>query len=67
MSTSNRLPLGTATAWPSPARGAEHVAPVHPGTSGSRPIEIERLATYRGETVEQFSARFVRQVGDRTA
>jgi uncharacterized protein len=27
--------------------------------------EIERLATYRGETVDQFSAKFVRQVGDR--
>ena len=27
--------------------------------------EVERLATYRGETVEQFSLKFVRQVGDR--
>jgi len=27
--------------------------------------EIERLAEFRGETVEQFSAQFVRRVGDR--
>ena len=27
--------------------------------------EIGRLAAWRGETVEQFSARFVRQVGER--
>jgi Fe-S-cluster containining protein len=27
--------------------------------------EIERLATYRGETIEQFSGKFVRQVGER--
>jgi Fe-S-cluster containining protein len=27
--------------------------------------EIDRLASFRGETTEQFSARFVRQVGDR--
>ncbi len=27
--------------------------------------EIERLAEFRGETVEQFSTRFVRQVDDR--
>jgi Fe-S-cluster containining protein len=26
--------------------------------------EIQALAEYRGETVEQFSARFVRRVGD---
>jgi Fe-S-cluster containining protein len=27
--------------------------------------EIKRLASFRGETVEQFCAKFVRQVGDR--
>jgi len=29
------------------------------------PEEIERIAEFRGETVKQFAARFVRQVGDR--
>jgi Fe-S-cluster containining protein len=27
--------------------------------------EIQRLAEFRGETVEEFTARFVRRVGDR--
>jgi Fe-S-cluster containining protein len=27
--------------------------------------EIQQLAEFRGETIEQFTARFVRQVGDR--
>jgi Fe-S-cluster containining protein len=29
------------------------------------PEEIQRIAEYRGEPVEQFTARFVRRVGDR--
>ena len=29
------------------------------------PDEVARLAEFRGETVEQFAARFVRRVGDR--
>jgi Fe-S-cluster containining protein len=36
-----------------------------PGYVWVSPEEIESLARHRGETVEQFSARFVRQVGRR--
>jgi len=36
-----------------------------PGYVWVSPEEIERIAEFRGETVKQFSARFVRQVGDR--
>jgi Fe-S-cluster containining protein len=36
-----------------------------PGYVWVSPDEIRRLAEFRGETVEQFSAKFVRRVGDR--
>ncbi len=36
-----------------------------PGYVWVTPEEIERLATYRGQTVDEFSAKFVRRVGDR--
>jgi Fe-S-cluster containining protein len=36
-----------------------------PGYVWVTPDEIERLAAFRHETVEEFSARFVRLVGDR--
>lgn len=36
-----------------------------PGYVWVTPEEIERLAQFRGQTVEAFSAKFVRQVGDR--
>ncbi len=35
-----------------------------PGYVWVSPEEIERLAEFRGETVEQFAAKFVRQVND---
>jgi Fe-S-cluster containining protein len=36
-----------------------------PGYVWVSPGEIERLAEYRGESVERFSSTFVRQVGER--
>jgi uncharacterized protein len=36
-----------------------------PGYVWVSPEEIEQLARYRGQTVEAFSARFVRKVGER--
>ena len=36
-----------------------------PGYVWVSPEEIDRLAEFRGETVEQFAAKFVRRVGDR--
>jgi uncharacterized protein len=36
-----------------------------PGYVWVSPEEIERLAEYRGETVEQFSSKYVRNVGGR--
>jgi uncharacterized protein len=36
-----------------------------PGYVWVTPEEIERLAQYRGQTVVEFSAKFVRQVGQR--
>jgi Fe-S-cluster containining protein len=36
-----------------------------PGYVWVSPDEIERLAEFRGETVDQFTMRFVRKVGDR--
>lgn len=36
-----------------------------PGYVWVGPVEIARIADYRGETVEEFSSRFVRQVGRR--
>lgn len=36
-----------------------------PGFVWVDPVEIGRLAAFRGETVDQFSRKFVRQVGDR--
>jgi uncharacterized protein len=36
-----------------------------PGYVWVSPDEIEKLAEFRGETVEQFGARFVRKVGER--
>jgi Fe-S-cluster containining protein len=36
-----------------------------PGFVWVSPEEVERLAEFRGETVEQFSSKFVRKVGDR--
>jgi Fe-S-cluster containining protein len=36
-----------------------------PGYVWVEPEEIERLAEYRGETVAQFTRRFVRRVGNR--
>ena len=52
-------------AWLFRARGAGPVARVHRGTSGFRPKRSTRLAEFRGETVEQFAAKFVRRVEDR--
>lgn len=46
------------------APGAEPAAPA-PGYVWVTLEEIEALARFRGETVDQFSAQFVRQVGDR--
>jgi len=36
-----------------------------PGYVWVSPEEVERLAEFRGETVEQFSSKFVRRAGDR--
>jgi Fe-S-cluster containining protein len=36
-----------------------------PGYVWVSPDEVARLAEFRGETVEQFAAKFVRRVGDR--
>ena len=52
-------------AWHFHARGAEPAARAHRATSGYRSEEIARLAEFRGETVEQFAAKFVRRVKDR--
>jgi Fe-S-cluster containining protein len=34
-----------------------------PGYVWVEPVEIEALASFRGETIDEFSTRFVRQVG----
>ena len=58
---------GIATAWHSRARGAAPAARAAPGYVWVTSERSRRLAEFRGETVEQFSAKFVRRVGDRSA
>ena len=52
-------------AWPSNAPSAAPAARGAPGFVWVDAEEIARLAAYRGESVDQFSRRYVRRVGDR--
>ena len=51
--------------WLSRAHGAALVAREHQVTCGSRRKRSRRLAESRGQTVPEFSAKFVRRVGQR--
>ena len=57
--------LGTAMAWPFPARGAGPAARIHPVMFGSHTRKSRHLAQFRGETVEQFSSK-IRPPGGRS-
>ena len=52
-------------AWPSNAPSAATAAGGHRAIVWVDAEEIARLAAYRGESVDQFSRRYVRRVGDR--